>query len=160
MLSTQQLAHEVFVNNRKRRIIDLNLLDARTTTDVFICCLDLFCRGLVLTSPTAEAIGHVRLQDITDLQLQEVCLCMQAAGISPCLHAQDSSHVTHHLPAHQPTNLPELMQQQHAAKVEDMVLLVRITPNILYSLSFHLFHPRLHPTSHARSRGCSHSPVP
>lgn len=75
-----RLARYLFVENVVRKApCVISLDEADSPAELFCFCMDLLCKGITLMF--GDAGGAVCLGNLTEAQFQEVCACIEAAGI-------------------------------------------------------------------------------
>jgi hypothetical protein len=128
--------------NPEHRPIDLRFLDTRTPLHIFLMCLDLFCRGLVLLFGDV-ASSSVCLSELSRAHIDTVASNMRAAGIVPSIHIwnEDPDVDDGVLLRHQSTNLMDIVQAD-PADLTACVLHVRLSNRRLCRLTFRLVHER------------------
>jgi len=68
----------IFTQNHENKRILLNLDKAKTDNELFICCLDIFCKGLVYMH---EYDSRVILNDLTTSHIQDTIDRLSMTGI-------------------------------------------------------------------------------
>ena len=131
-VSINDLTGFLFLRNKDNATVELSLEGIENNKDMFMFCIDLFCKGIVLLY--GEGSNYIELDKLTMENFDVIRKKMNNAGIEVLLEIdQDQKHSTSSI------NFDHIMQQPDNWDIERYYLELR-TPEITYNIRFKLFH--------------------
>ena len=141
-LSYNEIIQYIFLNNMDRKRILLNLDKISNNKELFICCLDIFCKGLVyMHSKTGK---KVIVNNLTEDDIQNTIDRISMTGIitiisllSP-IDAEELSDMKHTRKC-----IKESINNIHALKDDDFLHNFYFTlnvGNVIYKIKFDIIH--------------------
>lgn len=135
MLTIDDFARYVFVEHDSNKTIDLRILgNLETTKDMFLFCIDLVCKGLVLMFGTDD---RVDIDKLTMEQFTQLSRRLELLGIRCLLEVEQLEA---------PLSVRDVLHRLHMLhNLPDNLDLNRYTfeigsKNVLYKIHFTLFH--------------------
>jgi hypothetical protein len=140
-LHIDELASFIFLRNVNNAILDLSLGGLENNKDLFFFCLDLFCKGLVLTvgNGTSVDLEDLTMNDFLNIKTKMIC-----AGIEPILQIfpadiDEDNKVSEEASVKNKLNLDELQNMDDNSPMSDFMFKV-CSKTSIFIVQFKLIH--------------------